>query len=149
MSLVNLANVCSHLQNATKARLGMTSVPHTKLILALMLGFQKEGFISTITRGSIAGPDEVYTQTTQANIASRRLWLGLKYYDNEPVMSKIELLSKPKQRLWLNVEQLKMIANGREAGFVKPLNPGECIFVSTDRGVMELREAVKKITGGQ
>src|SRR6186713_3313614 len=40
MSLVNLAHVCSHMQNASKARLGLTSIPVSKLHVNLMLGLQ-------------------------------------------------------------------------------------------------------------
>ncbi|KAF3909184.1 hypothetical protein ABW20_dc0100435 [Dactylellina cionopaga] len=149
MSLVNLANVCSHLQNATRSKLGITSIPYTKLHLALSVGLLKEGFISSVTTGDTFSPDPEYTPPTQTTISSKRLWLGLKYYENQPVMSKLQLLSKPKQRLWLKYQDLEKIGNGRDAGYVKGLQMGECIFVTTDRGVMELREAVRKMTGGQ
>ncbi|KAF3133404.1 hypothetical protein TWF703_006943 [Orbilia oligospora] len=132
MSLVNLAHVCSHLQNAARARLGLTSIPYSKLHLALSVGLLKEGFISSVTTGSSSQPDADFTPPTQTTISTKRLWLGLKYYENEPVMSKLTL-----------------IGLGKDAGYVKGAEMGECIFVSTDRGIMELREAVKKMTGGQ
>ncbi|EGX54050.1 hypothetical protein AOL_s00004g83 [Orbilia oligospora ATCC 24927] len=149
MSLVNLAHVCSHLQNAARARLGLTSIPYSKLHLALSVGLLKEGFISSVTTGSSSQPDAEFTPPTQTTISTKRLWLGLKYYENEPVMSKLTLVSKPKQRIWLGYEDLKQIGLGKDAGYVKGAEMGECIFVSTDRGIMELREAVKKMTGGQ
>ncbi|KAF3922535.1 hypothetical protein ABW21_db0203057 [Orbilia brochopaga] len=149
MSLVNLAHVCSHLQNASAARLGLTSIPYTKLHLALSVGLLKAGFISSVTSGDHSRPDAEYTAPTQSTIATKRLWLGLKYYENEPVMRKVRLLSKPTQRIWLGYKDLRTIGNGRDAGYVKGLQMGECIFLSTDRGVMELREAVSKMTGGQ
>merc|ERR1711977_363610 len=41
------------------------------------------------------------------------------------------------------------IVRGREAGFVKGLTkPGECLFVSTDKGVLEARECVERKVGG-
>ncbi|KAK6538527.1 hypothetical protein TWF694_010107 [Orbilia ellipsospora] len=149
MSLVNLAAVCSHLQNAARANLGTTSIPYTKLHLALCIGLLKEGFISSVITGNREKPDEEYTPPTQSTIATKRLWLGLKYLENQPVMSKLTLLSKPKQRIWLGYRDLKQIGNGKDAGYVKGMQMGECIFVSTDNGVMELREAVRKMTGGQ
>ncbi|RVD86169.1 mitochondrial 37S ribosomal protein uS8m [Arthrobotrys flagrans] len=149
MSLVNLAHICSHLQNAARARLGTTSIPYSKLHLALSVGLLKEGFISSVTTGSPSSPDAAFTPPTQTTISSKRLWLGLKYYENEPVMSKLTLVSKPTQRIWLGYEDLKQIGLGKDAGYVKGAEMGECIFVSTDRGVMELREAVRKMTGGQ
>ncbi|CZS97877.1 related to MRPS8-mitochondrial ribosomal protein, small subunit [Rhynchosporium agropyri] len=155
MSLVHLANVCSHLQNASKARLGLTSVPSTNMILTLTLALQTSGFLSSVTRGGLTPPplDSLSTYipepVTQSNISSRRLWLGMKYWNNEPVLSKLEMVSKPTKRIWMDVEGLGRIVRGREAGFVKGITkPGECVFVSTDRGLLEARECVERKVGG-
>jgi ribosomal protein S8 len=210
MSLVNLAHVCSHLQNASKARLGLTSIPVSKLHVALMLGLQKEGFLSSVTLGgpsppkpfllqdstlvetsqqkirdepwrAFPQPDKVHekalleawakatnspipepvksaaTESIEANYeepvpenpAKRRLWLGLKYWNNEPVLSKMKLVSKPTKRIWLNSTDIAAIIRGRDAGYVKGLSkPGECLFVTTDRGVLEARECAEKRIGG-
>ncbi|KAF8471713.1 ribosomal protein S8 [Kalaharituber pfeilii] len=149
MSLVLLANFCSHLQNATKARLGTTSVPSTRQILLVSLLLQSSGFISSVTRGSVLGPDEVYTPTTQENVSTRRIWLGLKYLDNEPVMSRLNMVSKPTKRIYVGYRDLKELAMGRDANYVKGLAPGEVMVVSTDRGIMEAREAAEMLLGGQ
>jgi len=155
MSLVHLANVCSHLQNASKARLGLTSVPSTNMILTLTLALQSSGFLSSVTRGGLTPPplddlsSYVPEPVTQENIATRRLWLGLKYWNNEPVLSKMQMVSKPTKRVWMDVEGLGRIVRGREAGYVKGLTkPGECLFVSTDKGVLESRECVERKIGG-
>lgn len=164
MSLVILANVCSHLQNASKARLGLTSIPSTNQTLALMLALQHSGFLSTVTRGGprppllltptsmphATDPEAIDEATvTQANVASRRLWLGLKYYNNTPVLSNMSLESKPKKRVTLGYRDLATIVRGRDAKWVRGLTrPGECLFVSTDRGIMESREAVEQKLGG-
>ncbi|KAF2459491.1 ribosomal protein S8 [Lineolata rhizophorae] len=197
MSLVNLANVCSHLQNASKARLGLTSIPVSKLHVALMLALQREGFLSSVTLGGANPPanlvqgnpsppaDELVAaqkepepsadalaaepwliydsrdwtdmvrwgddaeQVVPRNLARRRLWLGLKYWDNEPVLSRMGLISKPKKRVILNSAHLQKITRGFEANFVKGLRrPGECIFLNTDRGVLESRICAEKNIGG-
>ncbi|KAI9840769.1 MAG: hypothetical protein M1830_007916, partial [Pleopsidium flavum] len=103
MSLVTLSHVCSHLQNASRARLGLTSVPSTNLILSLMLSLQTSGFLSAVVRG---GPDPPppslllnlpanntsdIEPVTQSNISTRRLWLGLKYWNSEPVLRKMNM----------------------------------------------------------
>jgi len=155
MSLVNLAQVCSHLQNASKARLGLTSVPSSNMILTLTLALQNAGFLSSVTRGGLTPPpiSELSTYVpepvTQKNISTRRLWLGLKYWNNEPVLSKMNMVSKPTKRLWMDVEGLGTLVRGRDAGYVKGLRkPGECLFISTDRGIMEARECVERRVGG-
>ena len=155
MSLVNLANVCSHLQNASRARLGLTSVPASNMILGLALSLQQSGFLRSVTRGGATPPplDALATYVpepvTQENVASRRLWLGLKYWNNDPVLSKMSMVSKPTKRVYVDAEGMAKLARGRDARFVKGLrSPGECIFVSTDRGILEARECVERKVGG-
>lgn len=155
MSLVNLSHVCSHLQNASKARLGLTSVPSTNMILTLSLALQSSGFLSSVTRGGLNPPpldalsSYVPDPVTQENVATRRLWLGLKYWDNEPVLSKLSMVSKPTRRIWMDVEGLGKLVRGRDANSVKGLTrTGECLFVSTDRGILEARECVERKVGG-
>lgn len=163
MSLVLLANLCSHLQNASKARLGFTSIPSTNLHLRLTLAMQRAGFLSTVVRG---GPDPPpphillnhpssnnegaeIEPVTPENVASRRLWLGMKYWNSESVIDRMQLVSKPTRRIWIATEGLSQLVLGRQSGYVKGLSrPGECIFVSTDKGILEARECVEKKIGG-
>ena len=164
MSLVHLANTCSHLQNASKARLGLTSIPNSNFHLRLCLALQNSGFVSTVVRGGHRPPPphkllshpssntegaELVPVTPQ-NIASRRLWLGMKYWNSEPVLEKMQMVSKPTRRIWMDVEGLKKLVLGRSSGYVKGLTrPGECLYVMTDRGIFESRECVERKIGGQ
>ncbi|KAF2856656.1 40S ribosomal protein-like protein S8 [Plenodomus tracheiphilus IPT5] len=192
MSLVNLAHVCSHLQNASKARLGLTSIPVSKLHVNIALGLQREGFLSSVTLGGQSPPKPFLLQAqhepeqmekmantlaeepwfaypTEAkgtakpplpqeqvqdvhvpeNPARRRLWLGLKYWQNEPVLKNMKLISKPTRRIWLTSKDLGRITRTRDTNYVKGLtHPGECMFVTTDRGILEARECVERELGG-
>ncbi|KAK4545414.1 hypothetical protein LTR36_002764 [Oleoguttula mirabilis] len=86
---------------------------------------------------------------TQANRASRRLWLGMKYWDGIPVLRKARMLSKPTKRIWLNSSELGKVVRGSNAGEIKGMGQvGEVMAVSTDRGVMEARECVERRIGG-
>jgi len=150
MSLVNLGHFCSHMQNASRARLSITPIMPSKLHLGIALALQDHGFISSVTRGDTAGPDAEETPTTQENIARRRLWISLKYHDNEPVLSKMKLVSKPTKRIHMGVQGLQELAAGKQHNFVQPLEAGEVMLLSTDRGViMEARQAVERRIGGQ
>ncbi|KAK4574372.1 hypothetical protein LTR86_002134 [Recurvomyces mirabilis] len=86
---------------------------------------------------------------TRANRASRRLWLGLKYWDGLPVLSKARMVSKPTKRIWLDSQGLERVVRGGAAGEVRGLGRvGEVLVVSTDRGVMDARECVERRVGG-
>lgn len=163
MSLVNLAAVCSHLNNATKARLGLTSIPNSNLHLRLCHALQNSGYISTVVRGGPTPPPahpilgfpaandefEGVEPITQENVASRRLWVGLKYWRNEPVLGKMRMVSKPKRRISIDVEGLRKIVRGQDSGYVTGLrSPGESMYLSTDQGILEARDCVEKKLGG-
>ncbi|KAF9893617.1 hypothetical protein FE257_010929 [Aspergillus nanangensis] len=163
MSLVNLAHVCSHLNNAAKARLGLTSIPNSQLHLKLCLALQNSGYISSVVRGGPSPPpphiilghptanDEVQgvEPVTQTNVASRRLWLGLKYWQSEPVLGKVSMVSKPKRRINIDVAGLREVIRGEKSGYVEGLrSPGESLYLSTDQGILEARECVEKKVGG-
>ncbi|KAK5109706.1 hypothetical protein LTR62_006829 [Meristemomyces frigidus] len=86
---------------------------------------------------------------TRANRASRRLWLGLKYWDGTPVLSKARMVSKPTKRIWLDSSDLARVVRGSHAGEVRGMGKvGELLVVSTDRGVLEARECVERRVGG-
>ena len=59
------------------------------------------------------------------------------------------MVSKPTNRLWMDADGLGKVVRGKGAGYVKGLTiPGECLFVSTDKGVLESRECVERRIGG-
>lgn len=73
----------------------------------------------------------------------------MKYWNSEPVLEKMSLVSKPTRRLWMDVEGLRQIVLGKQSGYVRGLTkPGECMYVSTDQGILEARECVERKIGG-
>lgn len=157
MGILHIAHTCSHLQNASRARLGLTSIPNNKYNLRFVLALHRAGFLSSVTRAGPTPPDPAAILTgshveevvTSANVASRRLWLGLKYWNNEPVLRQLQMYSKPSRLVRMPLADLEKVTRGFPVGMVKGLTMGECLFVSTDRGVLEVREALEKKIGGQ
>ncbi|WPG97674.1 Hypothetical protein R9X50_00045400 [Acrodontium crateriforme] len=105
----------------------------------------------TPVQASYRDPDGLDTEgvVTQANRASRRLWLGLKYFDGMPVLRKAKMLSKPTKRIWLNSSEIGRVVRGARAGEILGLTSvGEIMAVSTDRGILEARECDERKVGG-
>ena len=165
MSLHNFAHLCSHLNNASSHRLAVTSVLNTKLHLSLLLALQNSGYIGGVVLGGPKPPlpHILHRQPTfsghgagvesarieNISVASRRLWLGLKYWQSEPVLGKISLISRPKRRVTLKLDSIRLLVQGRQSDNVAGLrSPGESMYFSTDRGIMEARECVEKGIGG-
>lgn len=150
MSLVNLANFCCHLQNVGRARRVLTSVPMTKLHLQVALGLYKEGFLSSIQRGDLRGPDKEFIATTYDNVATRRLWIGMKYHNHQPVLKNIHLVSHPNRRVVAEPKDIIGLASGKSFRFIPPPQIGEVMFIRLrDKSVVELQEAAKKHLGGE
>lgn len=158
MGIHSVVNACAHLQNASAARLGLTSIPSHKYNLLLALALHRAGFLSSVVRAGPHPPppdalltwdaDSEENAVTTANVATRRLWLGLKYHDSRPVLRSVQAVSTPKRKTTATYPELGRIARGFHTGRIKGLNLGECLFVSTDLGVLEVREALEKRVGG-
>lgn len=76
----------------------------------------------------------------------------MKYWDGKPVLSKAKIISKPTRLMMVNIAELARITRGLPAkvkgGVVPGLLLGECLFVSTSKGILESREALKRNLGG-
>jgi small subunit ribosomal protein S8 len=69
---------------------------------------------------------------------SDKLKIALKYQNNLPVITTIQVLSKPGHKIYLNVSQLWKIRA-----------VDACIIVSTHRGLKTLYECKKQGLGGE
>ncbi|KAI9190475.1 hypothetical protein H9P43_001909 [Blastocladiella emersonii ATCC 22665] len=146
-------NVCSHLQNAFRARLRATSLPQSRLNESLLTLLRDQGFVSAVMRGSPAGP-----HVPAQGVAQRRLWVNLKYTGaalDTPVMSAMRTVSKPSRRVFATADELAEVAAGRKCprlqhlGLKMPLTPGEVVAINTPKGVVDLHTAVKMNLGGE
>ncbi|UKZ64873.1 mitochondrial 37S ribosomal protein uS8m [Trichoderma atroviride] len=143
-SILNIAHMCSHLQNASKARLGLTSVANNKYNLHLALALHRSGFFSSVYRAGAQPPTaeqmvaQVPEPVTNATVAQMRIWLGLKYWEGRPVLNKASVISKPSRLMTVDVQELGRLTRGFptkvKGGMVQGLGVGECMFVSTSRG---------------
>ena len=64
------------------------------------------------------------------------------------MLKELKPISKPSRLVTASLEELNRVARGFPAGYMKGLQLGECMFVGTDRGVLEVREAVERKVGG-
>lgn len=86
---------------------------------------------------------------TQENIATRRLWVGLKYWNQHPVLTDLAMESKPRKRITLTSKEVAAVVRGKQRNFVKGLTrTGECLYLLTDKGVKEARQCEEERIGG-
>ncbi|SPO41685.1 related to MRPS8 - mitochondrial ribosomal protein, small subunit [Pseudozyma flocculosa] len=143
------ADLCVRLQNAARARLRTVAIPSTKDNLSIVSILLQHGFIHNVTRGTVAGPSTA--AYNQAGVASRRLWVDLKYrLDDRPVLESMSAVSKPSRKLSMATDELLRLATGRRAKTINPLEMGEIGIVDCGKnGWWEIRDAIKRKLSGE
>ena len=121
-----LGDMFTRIRNGQMARMAKVSSPSSKLRKNVLEALVREGYI----RG--------YTEVQQgANQAE--LEIELKYDDQEdPVIRKIERVSKPGRRVYSGIAELGKVFNGLGVS-----------ILSTPRGVLSDNEARAQNVGGE
>lgn len=142
--------LCSHVQNAFRARHQRVSVPHTVQNLGILSILLRSGFLLSVSRGTVDEPSPI--AFVDAPEAKRRIWADLKYREDRPVLNNMELISKPSKPIFMTPSEIRAICSGRRAQTVKPLGLGEVAVVKTkskEHEWLEAREAVQLGLGGE
>ncbi|KAI8807658.1 ribosomal protein S8 [Cladochytrium replicatum] len=147
-------NLCSQIQNAFRTNMRRIAVPDTRTNRAVTQILYREGFISAVATGDLAGPYNARSTPppplTPDLLPMRRLWVDLKYREGVPVLKKMTPVSKPSRRVNATVPELKAVVAGRSAGaLVKPQVLGQTTILDTEYGILELKEALVKNVGGE
>lgn len=141
----------TRLRNASFARLRRLPVPYSSSNLSILSILLQQGLIHSISKGTVeeaANP----AAFRKATLPSRRLWVTLKYSNNDrPVLSKLDLISKPSKKVEMGREELARFVSYRRTLFVKPLEMAEVGIVNAGKeGWWDAREAVKRgVKGGE
>ena len=124
------AQLCSHLVNSSRAFLSQTSLPYAQSSLAISSLLLRHGFISSVTLGTPthASPADF----TSLPVSARRIWLGLKHRNGQPVLRRMNLVSKPSIRINVTKDELGRILHGNRAKNVPGVGMGEIIVVRTE-----------------
>ncbi|KAF8508250.1 ribosomal protein S8 [Hysterangium stoloniferum] len=143
-------HLCSKIQNAFRARHHQVSVEHTTQNLAILSILLRNGFLTTLTRGTTQLADPIQFHSVPES--QRRIWAMLKYRDDRPVLSDMELISTPSKRVFMELKELRCIVTGGRAKQVKPLRMGEIAIVKTkskENQWLEAREALRLNLAGE
>lgn len=120
-----LGDMLTRIRNGQMAKKATVRTPASKLRANVLDVLQREGYI----RG--------YSEATSVT-EKPELEIELKYFEGEPVISKIARVSKPGRRVYSNVKDLPRVSSGLG------------IYVlSTSRGVLSDQEAREQRVGGE
>ncbi|QID19048.1 30S ribosomal protein S8 [Nitrogeniibacter mangrovi] len=119
-----IADMLTRIRNGQMAQKATVAMPSSKLKVAIAKVLQEEGYIDGYNVREGGGKPE--------------LDLTLKYYAGEPVIERIERVSKPGLRVYKGSNDLPRVMNGLGVA-----------IVSTPKGVMTDRAARANRVGGE
>ena len=121
-----ISDLLTRIRNANLKRKTFVNAPHSQFKINLLKIMQQEGYIESfaVTDGKIKG--------------QKIITINLKYYDNQPVITKIRRISKPGQRIYQNYKNLPKVLNGLGIA-----------VVSTSKGLLTSHTAKAQKLGGE
>ncbi|KAJ7033192.1 ribosomal protein S8 [Mycena alexandri] len=143
-------DLCARVQNAFRARHQKIALNHNTQNLGIMSILLRSGFVSNLTRGTIAEASPA--AFLAVNDAQRRIWADLKYRNDLPVLHHMEIISRPSKRVFMDLTEVRRLCTGRRAQNVRPLGLGEIIVIRTsdkEHEWLEAREAVQMKLSGE
>lgn len=120
-----IADLFARLKNAQAQRHRSVSVPASNIKKAILDVLQSEGYINGITESVDAA-------------GHKQLDVELKYYQGQPVISRLSRVSKPGRRIYSQAQEIPMVSNGLGV-----------TIVSTSKGVLSDTKARELNVGGE
>ena len=120
-----VGDMLTRIRNAQMRGMSKTTTPASKLRQRVLDVLQAEGFIRGYTR--------VETDSNKGELE-----IELKYFEGEPVISKIKRVSKPGRRVYSSVKDIVPVQNGLGIS-----------ILSTPKGVMSDAVAREHNVGGE
>jgi small subunit ribosomal protein S8 len=119
-----ISDMLTRIRNAQTARKPSVSLPSSKQKLAVAKVLEQEGYLASVASETVDG--------------KAVMTLELKYYQDKPVIERIERVSRPGLRIFKRVDQLPVVQGGLGVA-----------IVSTSQGVMTNVQAKAKGHGGE
>lgn len=120
-----LGDMLTRIRNGQMARKSSVRAPASKFRANVLDVLKREGFIRDYRREEVS--------QSHADLV-----IELKYFDGEPVISRLRRVSKPGRRIYSSVTDLPKVANGLGIS-----------VLSTPRGVLSDSEARNENVGGE
>jgi small subunit ribosomal protein S8 len=120
-----LGDMLTRIRNAQMRRRGSVMTPGSRLRASVLDVLKSEGYIRDYS-------------TTEFGNGRTEFTIELKYFEGEPVIRRIQRVSKPGRRVYAGVGAVPRVADGLGV-----------TIVSTSQGIMADHEAREKNVGGE
>lgn len=119
-----ISDMLTRIRNAQTARKPSVTLPMSKQKLAVAKVLEQEGYLASVKSENVEGKNF--------------MTLELKYYQDKPVIERIQRVSRPGLRIFKRVDQLPVVQGGLGVA-----------IVSTSQGVMTNVQAKAQGHGGE
>jgi small subunit ribosomal protein S8 len=119
-----VADMLTRIRNGQTARQVSVTMPASKQKLAVAKVLEQEGYVASVTTAEADG--------------KKTMTIELKYYQDRPVIERLERVSRPGLRIYKRSTDLPVVQGGLGVA-----------IVSTSRGVMTNRQARSEGHGGE
>jgi small subunit ribosomal protein S8 len=119
-----ISDMLTRIRNAQTARKPSVTLPSSKQKVAIAKVLEQEGYLGGVSTETVEG--------------KAQLTLTLKYYDDRPVIERLQRVSRPGLRIYKRVDQLPVVQGGLGVA-----------IVSTSHGVMTNTQAKAQGHGGE
>jgi len=119
-----IANMLTSIRNGQMASMEMVKIPFSKIKLEIAKVLVRESLLKKVEK--------------KGRGIKRVIEMELKYKEGIPVMSSLKRVSKPGQRIYIKVKDVRPVRN--DYGI---------LIISTSKGLMTNREAKKQKLGGE
>ncbi len=119
-----IADMLTRVRNAGMAGLPTVAMPLSREKKAIAQVLKEEGYIADVT--------------VEGEGAKSQVVITLKYIDGKPVIGGMERVSKPSCRVYCGSAEIPRVRNGLGT-----------VILSTHKGIMSGRRAVKERMGGE
>jgi small subunit ribosomal protein S8 len=119
-----VADMLTRIRNGQTARQVSVTMPASKQKLAVAKVLEQEGYVASVTTADADG--------------KKTMTIELKYYQDRPVIERLERVSRPGLRIYKRATELPVVQGGLGVA-----------IVSTSRGVMTNRQARSEGHGGE
>jgi small subunit ribosomal protein S8 len=120
-----LGDMLTRIRNAQLRRRGTVMTPGSKLRARVLDVLKSEGYIRDYSTADYGNGRTEFT-------------IELKYFEGEPVIRRIQRVSKPGRRVYVSVDAMPRVSDGLGV-----------VIMSTPQGVMADHEAREKNVGGE
>jgi small subunit ribosomal protein S8 len=119
-----IADMLARIKNAYLVKKTQVSIPYSKSKRNIAEVLKELDYLGSIT--------------VEQDKGNKELIIELKYKDSEPMIKKLERVSKPGRRVYVTHDKLPVVLSGYGSA-----------IVSTSQGIMTADEARKKGLGGE